>query len=305
METHGRRWNSVGRLIPTAQGAGQQHSFPEQVMAKLSDVESVIVDNITIPAGRRGLDEATVVELMASIQRIGLLTPITVRSIADDDLTLIAGRHRLEAAHRLGWESIPAVFLYGDDTDARMLEIAENLHRAELTVLERTRHIAEWIRLTEEKQTGVSAQPGPKLSRRGRSGEGRPKGGINAAVRELGVTRQEGQRAVAINAIVPEAKEAAIAAGLADNQSALLKVAAAPPADQPAKVEDLARHREKKRAGRTRAPAVAADDPIAQVVAILVEFIPTDRLPVLLSQMERTTTAAVVDALRRRPHGIA
>jgi len=31
-------------------------------------------------------------------------------------------------------------------------EFAENLHRAELTVLERDSHIAKWIRLIDERQ---------------------------------------------------------------------------------------------------------------------------------------------------------
>lgn len=264
-------------------------------MVKLSDIEPVIVENVTIPAGRRALDEATVAELIASIQRLGLLTPITVRSRADDELTLIAGRHRLEAVRRLGWESIPAVYLYGDDTDARLWEIAENLHRAELTALEQAEHIAEWVRLTEERKGAQLAPPGGRQPH---------EKGIKAAVRELGIERTEAQRAVKIDAIAPEAKEAAIAAGLANNQSALLDVAKAPAAEQTAKVEDLARHREKRRAGRTQV-SPPADDPTAQAVAMLLEHIPADRMPVLASLLERTTTAAVVEALRRRQHGVA
>jgi hypothetical protein len=75
---------------------------------------------------------------------------------------------------------------------------------------------------------GVSAQVGQKLSRRGRKGEGRKEGGVAAASRALGITRQGAQRAIKVASIVPEAKEAAKAAGIANNQSALLKVAEAP-----------------------------------------------------------------------------
>ena len=42
--------------------------------------------------------------------------------------------------------------------DARLWEIAENLHRADLTALERDRELAEWIRLTDER---LKAQPAP------------------------------------------------------------------------------------------------------------------------------------------------
>jgi hypothetical protein len=82
-------------------------------------------------------------------------------------------------------------------------EISGNLHRADLTVTERSEHIAEWVKLTEDKQ----AQLAP-VSERGRV-EGRGnKGGINAAVRDLGIDRTEAQRAVKIASLTPEAKEA-------------------------------------------------------------------------------------------------
>lgn len=107
---------------------------------------------------------------------------------------------------------------------ARRWEISENLHRADLTTLQRNEQIAEWIRLTEEQAAdGISAQVAPKI------GRGRPAAGINAASRELGIERTEAQRAIKIDGIAPAAKEAARAAGLENNQSALLKVAQAEP----------------------------------------------------------------------------
>ena len=104
---------------------------------------------------------------------------------------------------------------------------AENLHRADLTVQERSAHVAEWIRLTEAKEVQGAPPSGDKPAQLGRvSKGGRSKeGGISAATRELGITRQEGQRALKIDSIVPEAKEAAREAGIDDNQSALLTVA--------------------------------------------------------------------------------
>jgi hypothetical protein len=83
-------------------------------------------------------------------------------------------------------------------------EIAENLHRAELSVQERADHIAEWVRLTEEKLKEQPAQVAPHRK------AGQQPGGINAAVRELGIERTEAQRAVKIAGIKPEAKAAAV-----------------------------------------------------------------------------------------------
>jgi hypothetical protein len=43
--------------------------------------------------------------------------------------------------------------IFKDDEDnARLWGITENLHRADLTALERSGHIAEWVRLTKEKK---------------------------------------------------------------------------------------------------------------------------------------------------------
>ncbi len=81
---------------------------------------------------------------------------------------------------------------------------------------ERADYIAEWLRLTGEV---ISAQVEPKMAR------GRPPSGVNAASRELGIKRAEAQRAGKIASIRPEARAAAKAAGLDDNQSVLLKVA--------------------------------------------------------------------------------
>lgn len=91
-------------------------------------------------------------------------------------------------------------------------DAAENLHRAELTVLERAEHIAEWLRLTDEQNKGATCADIPR-------GRGQPQGGINAATRELGIDRTEAQRSVKVAAITPEAKQEAVAAGIDDNQA--------------------------------------------------------------------------------------
>jgi hypothetical protein len=63
---------------------------------------------------------------------------------------------------------------------------------------------------------------------------------------ELGVDRDEARRAVKIASITPEAREAAREAGLDDNQSALLRIAAAPADDQVKAVEKIAEAKAEK-----------------------------------------------------------
>jgi hypothetical protein len=78
-------------------------------------------------------------------------------------------------------------------------EIAENLHRAELTKLEGDDNIAEWLRITER----ISTSQSESLRRDGRGG--RP-AGIETAARELGIERQDAHRAVKVASISDEAK---------------------------------------------------------------------------------------------------
>src|SRR4051794_35192088 len=78
-------------------------------------------EEITIPERFRvGISEEAVVSLMASIQKIGLQSPITVRMEEDDDgdpllPILVAGRHRLEAYIRLKIPSINCVLFEGSE----------------------------------------------------------------------------------------------------------------------------------------------------------------------------------------------
>jgi ParB-like chromosome segregation protein Spo0J len=224
-------------------------------------VTSRLINDIQIRKRLRATDQDNVAKLAASMAIIGLRTPITV-VIDGEDVILASGLHRLEAAKKLGWETISAFDepIGTDDSDIRLWEISENLHRAELTVTERAEHISEWVRLTGEK---AKAQLAPSIHTGGRSDQG-----INAAVRELGVDRTEAQRAMKIASIAPDAKEAARTAGLDDNQSALLAVARAPAEQQMQKVEEITRERSARQQRRAQgvrqrsADAVTASPPL-------------------------------------------
>lgn len=196
----------------------------------------LIIDEIIVGDGRRDLNTAQVSKLAKSIDEIGLRHPITVRKW-DGKYYLIAGRHRLEACKKLGLEHIQAVIVSMTKDEARLWEIAENLHRAELTKLERDDHASEWIRLTEQFQ---SRQSDGNESKREDGRGHRPEGGIAAASRELGISEADARRAIKVASLSPEAKEAARATGLDNNRAALLAAASKPSvAEQVATVHQL------------------------------------------------------------------
>lgn len=186
--------------------------------------------DIIVPDGRRAVNEATVRKLAESIERLGQQHPITVRKkrgseVTDREHVLVAGLHRLKACERLGL-GVRATVVSMTNDEARMWEISENLHRADLTKLQRDEQIAEWVKLSQVAT----------VSKGGRGNEG----GINAASRELGISKDEAHRAVKVASLSDEAKEAAVEAGLDDNRSALLSAAKeATPAAQVATIHRI------------------------------------------------------------------
>ena len=98
---------------------------------------------------------------------------------------------------------------------ARLWEISENLHRAELSALERDEQIALWVKLNAEKVSQVATPGGEQPSFKG----------IRAAERELGIRRDDASRAVKVASLPEEVKNAAREVGLDDNRSALLEAA--------------------------------------------------------------------------------
>jgi ParB family chromosome partitioning protein len=200
--------------VPTPTG-NSTHKF---------EVRPLPIDDISTDGRRRTLNREKVDRIAESIQGIGVKSPITVQKVSGK-WRLVAGFHRLHAAKKLGHTHIDCYVLEGDETDARLWELAENLFRADLTVLERAEHLEEWVRLINEKKPKGEqvAQPG------GRQPNDR---GVSEAARELNVTREEVGRAKRIVGISEEAKERVRQTEWADNQSALIKLAAQAPEEQ-------------------------------------------------------------------------
>lgn len=187
-------------------------------------VTSIPLAETMVSAEARPLNRPAMEALAESMNRLGLLNPITVypahysaRGRSDNPgYRIIAGRHRYEAAKLLGWEAIDALVVEGSDqATRRMYEITENLHRADLSALDRAKLVEEWVELTGEK-VGQLAQV---------SGGRGNKEGVSEASRQLGIERTEVRRSLQIASLSPEAQEAARENGLDSNKSALLEAA--------------------------------------------------------------------------------
>ena len=90
------------------------------------------ISQIKVNEGRREIDPEAVQELAKSISETDLINPITV----DQDYTLIAGLHRLEAAKLLGWTEIECTVSSLEGLMAKLAEIDENFVRKGLSKVE-------------------------------------------------------------------------------------------------------------------------------------------------------------------------
>ena len=85
---------------------------------------------------RQVFEEEAMAELVHSISEVGLLQPIVVRKVSDDEYELVMGERRWRAAEKAGLEAIPAIVREtGDDAMLRDA-LLENLHRSQLNPLE-------------------------------------------------------------------------------------------------------------------------------------------------------------------------
>lgn len=104
---------------------------------KMPEVSQVPILDITVGAHalRETVDDEDLDGLVASIRRVGILEPLVCR-LEGDVLNLVAGHRRINAALRVGLESVPVII--GDFTEAQAKEIAfaENMFRADLSAVE-------------------------------------------------------------------------------------------------------------------------------------------------------------------------
>jgi ParB family chromosome partitioning protein len=93
------------------------------------NVKNIYIQSIKIKDRiRKDLGDLT--PLMNSLQKYGQITPIMINTKHE----LIAGHRRLEAARRLGWQTVQSVIVEKEkELDKLELEMEENLQRRELS----------------------------------------------------------------------------------------------------------------------------------------------------------------------------
>ncbi len=191
-------------------------------LIQIDPAQVVVADRL------RAIDSDYVAFLAESIGRRGLDTPIRVTTPDKNGFCrLIAGAHRHAAALQLGLATIPAIPFSGDELQAELLEIEENLVRRELSPLDQAtflaRHKVVWEALYPATEHGGDRRR--KSSRQvGDLKHNHPMAERFSKVvaKKLGLAERSVQRAVQrYHALTPAIRERIAGTWIAENGSAL------------------------------------------------------------------------------------
>jgi ParB-like nuclease family protein len=187
-------------------------------------IEFIAPTDIIVGNRMRRLNRDKVQALKESIQTLGgIKTPLSVRpKDSDGKYQLVTGWYRFQAAIELGLPLVPVRVEKGSETDALLWEISENLHRTELSGLERDEHIDRWRQLTFEK---VVQNVPP------RGGVQPDEKGFRKTARELGVRHATVIEAEKVANLHPEVKAVANETG-ETSHTALMEAAKQPTPEQ-------------------------------------------------------------------------
>ena len=97
---------------------------------------NILVSQIEPDPDQPRKDVGNLDELMASIREHGILQPIIVSIVGDDQYRLIAGERRFTAARALKLETVPALVRTIEEHRRLEVQLVENIHRKDLSAVE-------------------------------------------------------------------------------------------------------------------------------------------------------------------------
>jgi ParB family chromosome partitioning protein len=144
--------NALGRGL----GALIEGVEKEVLERKVEANQDIAIDSIDANPfqPRTSFDRQSLEELAASIKKLGIVQPLTLREAGGGRYQLIAGERRLRAARLAGLSHVPAFIRTADDQAMLELALVENIQREDLDAVEVAisfQRLIEECRLTQEQ----------------------------------------------------------------------------------------------------------------------------------------------------------
>ena len=142
--------NALGR------GLDSLISMDDIITGGSSAINDIAIDRISPNPDqpRTNFDAEALEELATSIRELGIIQPLTVRSIGSDSYQIISGERRYRAAKLAGLASVPAYVREAGDTELTEMALIENIQREDLNAIEIAltfRKLIEQYNLTQER----------------------------------------------------------------------------------------------------------------------------------------------------------
>ena len=144
--------NALGRGLGALIDGVEKEVLERKVEANLDISVNSIDANPFQP--RTSFDEQSLEELATSINKLGIVQPLTVRETGGGRYQLIAGERRLRAARLAGLTHVPAYIRTADDQAMLELALVENIQREDLDSIEVAisfQRLIEECKLTQEQ----------------------------------------------------------------------------------------------------------------------------------------------------------
>lgn len=111
---------------------------PVEAEAVEMDITELPIEKIEPRADqpRKNFDEQALLDLSESIEKHGLIQPITVRQLDSGYYQIIAGERRWRASRKAGLTTVPVHIVTADEQKAMEMALVENLQREDLNPIE-------------------------------------------------------------------------------------------------------------------------------------------------------------------------
>lgn len=127
-------------LLATSSLAREKQAIAEKSETLSKETQLVELGIHQLSAGqyqpRKTMEEDALEELSASIRSQGIIQPIVVRQIAEQQYEIIAGERRFRAAKKAGLKNVPCVVKSVEDKAVIAMALIENIQREDLNAIE-------------------------------------------------------------------------------------------------------------------------------------------------------------------------